>query len=104
MPGTNPNGGVPETSASTAPSEVSEASQSTETTKATDPMATAPAEPTAAQQDESGVLENKPSEEALRQVREDAAWRADNPNKVLIREANPEVGGEDNSYLDHVSG
>ena len=101
MPETNPNGGVPETSASTVPStEVSEASQ---TSDQANPMAEAPAEPTEAQQEQAGLPTDKPSDEALAVFREDAEWRNEHPNEARIREANPNVGGEDNSYLENVS-
>jgi hypothetical protein len=44
------------------------------------------------------------SEEAKRVAQEDADWRAEHPNEVRTREANPAVGGESFGYLGGVSG
>jgi hypothetical protein len=86
-------------------------SEESKTSGEAKPMNEAPAEPTEAQQKaqetvvkadegEAAELPTGPSEEAKAQAREDARWRAENPNKVLVREANPAVGGESFAYLD----
>jgi hypothetical protein len=72
--------------------------KASETSGEAKPMAEAPVEPTDAQREAAGT-DAKPSDAALAQVREDAKWREDNPNKVLIREANPAVAGESFDYL-----
>lgn len=40
-----------------------------------------------------------PTDAALKQAREDQKLRDENPNKAVVREANPEVGGESFAYL-----
>lgn len=95
-------------SANDGSTNVTEASK---TSGEANPMSTAPAEPTAAQVEQTEVqagietgVNDGPSEESKQQAKEDADWRGDHPNEVLIREANPDVGGESFGYLDHVSG
>jgi hypothetical protein len=85
---------------------VTEASQ---TSGEANPMDEAPAEPTEAQQ-EQGASTDEPgadipavvdpdsllpgADAAAEQHAKDEAWRIDHPNEVLVREANPQVGGE----------
>lgn len=45
---------------------------------------------------------NGPSEESIQQAREDAQKRAEDPNKIVTRTANPKVAGESLAYLKNV--
>lgn len=77
-------------------------SQESETSGQANPMEQAPAEPTEAQQeqgadvplvvDPTSLLPN--AAEAAQQFADDEAWRLEHPNQPLMREANPNVGGE----------
>lgn len=79
--------------------------EESQTSGEAEPMSEVPAAPTEAQQEQGAEPISDPlvanpdaalpgAEAADKQRAEDAAWRAEHPNEVLIREANPEVGGE----------
>lgn len=55
-----------------------------------------------AQAEVSGVP--LPSAAALKQAREDAEQRLADPHVAVVRDANPDFGGESFAYLDTVTG
>lgn len=88
--------------ASEQPTDVSDSS---ETSGQAEPMKEAPPEPTDAQAEQGAETQAvgvnasvEPSDAAVKQAKEDEEFRQKNPNKVLIRAANPEFGGEGFEY------
>jgi len=81
-----------------APSDVTPES---EVSGQANPMAEPSANPTEAQQAQAESSSNSdgPSEDAIKQAREDQRKRDEDQTKAVTREANPNLGGESFGYL-----